>query len=111
MTEEIFTSCTNAGPVSVYVEDGKVVRITPLVVDEKDFSSWTIKAGDKEYTAPRKFSIAPYVHGERQRLYSDERIRYPMKRVDFDPNGNRNPQNRGKSGYVRIGWDEAIDMV
>ena len=34
-----------------------------------------------------------------------------MKRVDFDPNGKRNPQNRGKSGYVRISWDEAIDLV
>ena len=34
-----------------------------------------------------------------------------MKRVDFDPDGERNPQNRGKSGYVRIFWDEALDMV
>ena len=34
-----------------------------------------------------------------------------MKRVDFDPNGERNPQNRGKSGYVRISWDEALDLV
>jgi len=29
-----------------------------------------------------------------------------MKRVDFDPNGNRNIQNRGISGYERISWDE-----
>ena len=34
-----------------------------------------------------------------------------MKRVDFDPDGERNPQNRGKSGYVRISWDEALDIV
>ena len=34
-----------------------------------------------------------------------------MKRVDFDPNGERNPQNRGKSEYVRISWDEALDIV
>ena len=34
-----------------------------------------------------------------------------MKRVDFDPNGKRNPQNRGKSEYVRISWDEALDLV
>ena len=34
-----------------------------------------------------------------------------MKRVDFDPNGERNPQNRGKSGYVRISWEEALDLV
>ena len=36
---------------------------------------------------------------------------YPMKRVDFDPNGERNPQNRGNSGYERISWDEALDIV
>ena len=34
-----------------------------------------------------------------------------MKRVDFDPNGKRNPQNRGKSEYVPISWDEALDLV
>ena len=34
-----------------------------------------------------------------------------MKRVDFDPDGERNPQNRGTSGYERISWDEALDMV
>ena len=30
MTTRVFTNCTNAGPVSVYVEDGKVVRVRPL---------------------------------------------------------------------------------
>jgi len=30
-------------------------------------------------------------------IYSKDRILYPMKRVDFDPNGARNPQNRGTS--------------
>ena len=44
-------------------------------------------------------------------VYSDKRILHPMKRVDFDPDGERNPQNRGKSGYVRISWDEALDIV
>ena len=34
-----------------------------------------------------------------------------MKRVDFDPDGERNPQNRGTSGYERISWDEALDLV
>jgi trimethylamine-N-oxide reductase (cytochrome c) len=111
MSEQVFTNCTNAGPVSVYVKDGKVTRVRPLVADEKDFKPWTIEAGDRTFTPPKKFNIAPYVHAERRRLYSDERIKYPMKRVDFDPNGARNPQNRGKSGYERISWDEALDIV
>ncbi|MEW6667160.1 MAG: molybdopterin-dependent oxidoreductase [Thermodesulfobacteriota bacterium] len=111
MSEQVFTNCTNAGPVSVYVKDGKVIRIRPLVADEKDFKPWTIEASGKRYTPARKFNLSPYVHAERDRLYSEDRIRYPMKRVDFDPTGARNPQNRGKSPYERIGWDEALDMV
>ena len=44
-------------------------------------------------------------------IYSKDRNLYPMKRVDFDPNGERNCQNRGISGYERISWDEALDIV
>lgn len=44
-------------------------------------------------------------------MYSKERNLYPMKRVDFDPNGERNTQNRGISKYERISWDEALDLV
>jgi len=34
-----------------------------------------------------------------------------MKRVDWDPNGERNTENRGKSKFVRITWDEAAQIV
>ena len=34
-----------------------------------------------------------------------------MKRVDWDPNGERNPQNRGVSKFERISWDEAADLI
>ena len=88
-----------------------MTRIRPLVADEADFRPWVIEAGGKKYSPPKKFNLAPMVHAERRRLYSDDRIKYPMKRVDFDPNGERNPQNRGKSAYERISWDEALDIV
>jgi trimethylamine-N-oxide reductase (cytochrome c) len=111
MTENVFTSCTNAGPIHVYVKDGKVVRVTPLLAKENEFEPWTVEAGGNSYSPPTKFNLAPYVHAERTRLYSEDRIKYPMKRVDFDPNGDRNPQNRGKSHYERISWDEATDII
>ena len=111
MSEEVFTNCTNAGPISVYVKDGKIIRIRPLSAEKKDFRPWTIEANGRKYTPARKFNLSPYVHAERERVYSEDRIRYPMKRVDFDPNGARNPQNRGKSPHQRITWDEALDMV
>ena len=111
MPEEVFTNLTNSGPVSVYVTDGKITRIRPLVADENDYKPWTIESGGRKFSPPKKPTLSPYIHAERRRIYSEERIRYPMKRVDFDPNGERNPQNRGKSGYERISWDEALELV
>ncbi len=111
MAEKVFTSCTNSGPVTVYVRDGKIVRVRPLVVDEADYKPWVIEAGGRKFSPPKKVTLSPYIHAERRRIYSEERIRYPMKRVDFDPNGERNPQNRGKSRYERISWDEASTLV
>ena len=55
---------------------------------------------------PSPFSLA-----YKKRAYSPNRIKYPLKRVDWDPNGERNPQNRGKSKYKRISWDEAADII
>jgi trimethylamine-N-oxide reductase (cytochrome c) len=34
-----------------------------------------------------------------------------MMRVDFDPNCERNPQNRGISKFKRISWDQALDII
>lgn len=111
MTEQVFNNLTNCGPVSVYVKDGEIVRVRPLVVDKKDLKPWVIETGGRKFSPPKKFALSPFVHGERRRIPSEERVKYPMKRVDFDPNGERNPQNRGKSGYKRISWDEALDIV
>ncbi|MCC6779170.1 MAG: molybdopterin-dependent oxidoreductase [Hyphomicrobiales bacterium] len=108
---QVFTSCTNGGPITVYVENGRIVRIRPLVADEADFRPWSIEAGGRRYSPPKRVTVAPYILTERNRVYSDDRIRTPLKRVDFDPDGARNPQTRGTAGYQRIGWDEALDLV
>jgi trimethylamine-N-oxide reductase (cytochrome c) len=55
--------------------------------------------------------IAQNILAERNRLYSEDRILYPMKRVDWDPNGARNQHNRGKSAFERISWDEAATII
>ncbi|MGI5901159.1 MAG: molybdopterin-dependent oxidoreductase [Desulfitobacteriia bacterium] len=111
MAEQVFTNLTNGGPISVYVKDGKIVRVRPLQVPEEEYKPWVIEAGGKKYSPPKAMRCVPSVHAERNRFYSENRILYPLKRVDFDPNGERNPQNRGKSGYERISWDEALDIV
>jgi len=109
--EQILTNCTGGGPIFVHVKDGKVTRIRPMVFDETDGQSWTIEARGRKFSPPRKACIAPFTAAERARLYSEDRIKYPLKRIDFDPQGDRHPETRGKSGYERISWDEAMDIV
>ena len=106
-----FTNCTTGGPVFVDVRDDKIVRITPIEFDETDAPSWTIEARGKEFTPPRKALVSPWTIAHRSTVYSPKRILTPLKRVDFDPKGERNIQNRGTSGYEPISWDEAFDMV
>ncbi|MDE2228737.1 MAG: molybdopterin-dependent oxidoreductase [Alphaproteobacteria bacterium] len=106
-----YCNMTNGGPVFIDVKDGKIVRMTPIEFDAKDPQPWTIKARGMSFTPPRKTTLAPHGQNAKSIIYSPDRLLHPMKRVDFDSNGDRNPQNRGKSGYVRISWDEALDLV
>jgi len=106
-----YTSGTNGGPIFVYVKDGKVVRTTPIEFDETDAPSWSIDARGKRFTPPRRTTLGAHGACQKSMLYSKARLLYPMKRVDFDPDGERNIQNRGKSEFVRISWDEALDIV
>ena len=106
-----YTNNTNGGPVFVYVKDGKIIRMTPIEFDHEDPNTWTIEARGKSFSPPRKTTIAPHGLNFKSTVYSPDRQLYPMKRVDFDPDGERNTQNRGKSGYERISWDEALDIV
>ena len=109
--ETRLVSNTNGGPVHVDVKDGKIVRMVPLEFDDTDAASWTIKARGKEFTPPRRASTVSHAMCMKSRIYSEDRIMYPMKRVDFDPDGERNCENRGISGYERISWDEATTIV
>lgn len=106
-----YTTNTNGGPLFVYVKDNKIIRMTPIDLDDSDAPSWTIRARGRSFTPKRRAMINPHAQCLKSLVYSEKRNLYPMKRVDFDPKGERNPQNRGKSGYVRISWDEAFDMV
>jgi molybdopterin guanine dinucleotide-containing S/N-oxide reductase-like protein len=108
---EKLTNGTTGGPVFVYVQDGRIVRITPMEFDDADAASWTIHARGREFRPPRKTTISPYSLAWRSMVYSPKRVLYPLRRVDFDPHGERNCENRGVSGYERISWDEAADIV
>jgi len=99
----------------VDVKDGKIIRIRPMhydwKYDPKDMNPWKIESRGKIFEPSMKTLLPPYSIAYKNRVYSPARILHPMMRVDFDPNGNRNPQNRGISKYKRISWDKALDII
>ena len=102
-------------PAAVDVKDGKIVRVRPMHFDWKyprdSFRSWKFQRNGQTLESNFKGMPSPWSLAYKKRTYSPNRIQYPLKRVDWDPNGERNPQNRGKSKYVRISWDEATDII
>jgi molybdopterin guanine dinucleotide-containing S/N-oxide reductase-like protein len=110
MSERTYLNCTVGGAVKVTVENGKIKRVRPITLTPDDAKGWTIEARGETFTPPRKSTLGPMVYTEKQRVY-ENRVKYPWIRVDFDPKGNRNVQNRGKSGYRRATWEEALTIV
>ena len=106
-----YTSMTNGGPIQVDVKAGKLVRTGIIEFSDDDPGTWTIEARGKKFSPPRKTTLSPHGQNWKSAVYSPDRILTPLKRVDFDPDGERNCQNRGVSGYVPISWDEALDTV
>ncbi len=102
-------------PAAIDVKNGRIVRIRPLHLDwkydRKEFNPWKIEARGKVFEPLLKIAQAPFNLAYKKRVYSPNRIKYPLKRVDWDPNGERNPQNRGISRYRRISWEEALNII
>jgi anaerobic selenocysteine-containing dehydrogenase len=102
-------------PVVVDSSGGKITRIRPYYYSQgrnlKDLNPWKIEARGKSFGAPDHTLPASFFLAYKNRVYSKNRVSFPLKRVDWDPKGNRNPQNRGRSKYVRISWDEAAQII
>jgi trimethylamine-N-oxide reductase (cytochrome c) len=105
----------NANSSVVDVKNGKIVRIRPLhfdwKYDSKKFNPWKMEARGKVFEPGMKALIAPYSLAYKKRVYSPNRILYPLKRVDWNPDSDRNTKNRGQSKYVRISWDKAAEII
>jgi anaerobic selenocysteine-containing dehydrogenase len=99
----------------VDVKDGKIVRVRPLHYDtyySKEFiNPWKFERNGATLQPHMKTMPCHYSLAYKKRALSSNRIKYPLKRVDWDPNGERNPQNRGISKYQRISWDEAATLI
>jgi len=104
-----------ANACMVDVKDGKMLRIRPAryyaQYTREEVKPWVMHARGKTFEPSDKSLVPPLSLAYKKRVYSPGRIRFPMKRVDFDPRGERNIQNRGVSKYVRVSWDEALDII
>jgi molybdopterin guanine dinucleotide-containing S/N-oxide reductase-like protein len=99
----------------VDVKNGRIVRVRPLHYDWKytreEMNPWKIERNGATLEPLMKSLPPPFNLAYKKRAYSPNRIKYPLKRVDWNPDGERNPQNRGISKYKRISWDEATDII
>lgn len=96
-------------PNIAHIEKGKILRIRPCF--NENFS-YKIKTSKKRtFIKPGSSVPSPLDLAYKLRAYSRNRVKYPLKRIDFNPGSERNPQNRGKSKFVRVSWDEALEIL
>ena len=105
-----------ANIVAADVLDGKLARIRPVHFEndytKEELNYWTITGRDgKTFEPGMKSYTPPFPLVYKRRTYSKNRIPYPMKRIDWDPNGDRHPEMRGTSKYERISWNEACEII
>src|SRR5919198_142527 len=84
--------CPDACGVLIKVEDGRATKIQ----------------GDPAHPVTRGFlcaKVAKYL----DRVYSPDRVLYPMRRVALK--GNAGEGARATPGFQRITWEEALDEI
>ena len=76
-------------PALVHVKEDRITRIRPLnyelEYDKKDFNLWKMEARGKTFEPPLRAVLGPIGQAYKKRVYSKNRVRYPLKRVDWDP--------------------------
>lgn len=71
-----------------------------------------VKTDDTHADSPDYPQQRGCVRGRSQRMqvFGADRLKYPMKRKNWEPGGG-NKELRGKDEWVRISWDEALDIL
>lgn len=107
-------------PSAVDSKNGKIVRIRPMRWDWKYTKEeladklWKFESRGKTFECPEKSQPPYFALSYKKRVYSPNRVKYPLKRVDWEPGGDPakvNAQNRGKSMFKRISWEEAAAII
>ncbi len=100
------------------IKNGKIIRIRPLHYDSKytkeEIAPWSMEARGVTFEPLMKGLPSYFSISYKKRVYSPNRVMYPLQRIDWEPGGDPakiNPQNRGKSKFKRITWDEATTTI
>ncbi|HZY31635.1 MAG TPA: hypothetical protein VFF86_08345, partial [Candidatus Methylomirabilis sp.] len=96
-------------PLVCHIEDGEIVRILPYRIPEQ-VRLYEIKTSSRgSFSRSRKEVQMPLAYAWKQRVNLN-RVEYPLLRDDWSP-AAPNTKGRGLSGYSRISWDRALDIV
>ena len=90
-------NCGGRCPNYAYVQDGVIVRQKP---DDNHPDS-------PDYPQQRGCARG---RSQRHQTFGADRLKYPMKRKNWEPGGGKK-ELRGQDEWVRISWDEALDIV
>ncbi|MDE8702477.1 molybdopterin-dependent oxidoreductase [Adlercreutzia equolifaciens] len=84
----------------VLVRDGEIVRQGSETSHEDSFG-WLQQRG------------CPRGRARAQQVFGEDRVKYPMKRKNWQPGGGENAHGelRGKDEWEQITWEEAIDYI
>ncbi len=71
-----------------------------------------VKTDDTHPDTPDQPQIRGCARGrsQQQQIFGADRLKYPMKRKNWAPGGGQK-ELRGRDEWVRISWDEALDIV
>jgi anaerobic dimethyl sulfoxide reductase subunit A len=92
-----WNNCGGRCPNYVLVKDGVVIR---QKADDTHEDDWLF---------PQQRGCARG-RARRQECFGADRLKYPMKRKNWEPGGGKK-ELRGQDEWVRISWDEALDIV
>ncbi|MEG2262557.1 MAG: molybdopterin-dependent oxidoreductase [Raoultibacter sp.] len=95
---QCWADCGSRGFNKVYVKDGSCVRMG------------TDETHEDTPDCPRLRSCARG-RANRAHIFGADRLKYPMKRKNWEPGGKSDGSLRGKDEWERISWDEALTYI
>lgn len=96
-------------PLVSHVSGSKIIRSLPFYIPD-DVRLYEIKTSRGTFSRPKKEVQMPLAFAAKRRVHSSTRVKYPLLRDDWSPD-NPNTEQRGRSGYRRISWDQALDII